>query len=90
MPIALVLVGDLFPFPQRGRALGWLFGGMAGGIAVGSTAGALAEPTIGWPGLFLAVAAGGARQVLDDDGVAVGEQGQQRLPQRPGWRSGVA
>lgn len=42
VPIALALIGDLFPFQQRGRALGWLFGGMAGGIAVGSTAGALA------------------------------------------------
>jgi predicted MFS family arabinose efflux permease len=59
VPIALALIGDVFPFARRGRALGWLFGGMAGGIAVGSTAGALAEPYIGWPGLFLTVAAGG-------------------------------
>lgn len=44
VPIALALVGHLVPFAQRGRALGWLFGGMAGGIAVGSSAGALAEP----------------------------------------------
>ncbi len=59
VPIALALVGDLFPFAQRGRALGWLFGGMAGGIAVGAAGGALAEPVIGWRGLFLAAAAGG-------------------------------
>jgi predicted MFS family arabinose efflux permease len=59
VPIALALVGDLVPFAQRGRALGWLFGGMAGGIAVGSSAGALAEPAIGWQGLFLAAAAAG-------------------------------
>lgn len=53
VPISLVLIGDVFPFAERGRALGWLFGGMAGGIAVGSTAGALAEPVLGWTGLFL-------------------------------------
>jgi len=34
VPIALVLIGDLFPYQRRGHALGWLFGGMAGGIAV--------------------------------------------------------
>ncbi len=32
---------------------------MAGGMAVGSTAGALLEPSIGWRGLFAAVAVGG-------------------------------
>ena len=32
---------------------------MAGGIAVGAAGGALAEPVIGWRGLFLAAAAGG-------------------------------
>ena len=58
VPISLVLIGDVFPFGQRGRALGWLFGGMAGGIAVGSTAGALAEPAIGWNGLFVAAGVG--------------------------------
>lgn len=58
VPISLALIGDVFPFGQRGRALGWLFGGMAGGIAVGSTAGALAEPLIGWKGLFVVSAAG--------------------------------
>ncbi|MEV5450341.1 MFS transporter [Streptomyces sp. NPDC052535] len=60
VPISLALIGDVFPYARRGKALGWLFGGMAGGIAVGSSAGALAEPEIGWPGLFLAVAASGA------------------------------
>jgi predicted MFS family arabinose efflux permease len=58
VPISLALIGDVYPFAQRGRALGWLFGGMAGGIAVGSTAGALAEPFIGWTGLFLVSGAG--------------------------------
>ena len=60
VPIALALIADLVAFERRGRALGWLFGAMASGIAVGSTAGALAEPVIGWPGLFLVVAALGA------------------------------
>lgn len=60
VPIGMALLGDLFPYARRGHALGWLFGAMAGGTAVGSTAGALTEPLIGWQGLFLAVAATGA------------------------------
>ena len=59
VPISLALIGDLFPYERRGRALGWLFGGMAGGIAAGAAGGALAEPLVGWPGLFLAVGAAG-------------------------------
>lgn len=51
VPISLALVGDLVPYQRRGHALGWLFGGMAGGIAVGATAEALGEPLIGWSGL---------------------------------------
>jgi predicted MFS family arabinose efflux permease len=57
VPMALVLVGDLFPYNERGRALGWLFGAMAGGMAFGSTAGAILEPFITWQGLFLGTAA---------------------------------
>jgi len=30
VPLALVLVGGLFPYEKRGRPLGWLFGAMAG------------------------------------------------------------
>lgn len=56
VPISLALVGDLFPYQRRGRALGWLFGAMAGGMAFGSSAGALLEPLVGWAGLFLGVA----------------------------------
>jgi predicted MFS family arabinose efflux permease len=59
VPASLALVGDLIPFVRRGRALGWLFGGMAGGMAIGSTAGALAEPSVGWTGLFLTAAGTG-------------------------------
>jgi predicted MFS family arabinose efflux permease len=56
VPIALALIGDRVPYAERGRALGWLFGAMAGGIAFGSSAGALLEPVVGWRGLFLGVA----------------------------------
>ncbi|MFW7340524.1 MFS transporter [Pollutimonas sp. H1-120] len=30
VPLALALIGDLFPYRERGRPLGWLFGAMAG------------------------------------------------------------
>ncbi|BBX84246.1 hypothetical protein MAUB_21190 [Mycolicibacterium aubagnense] len=53
VPISLALIGDVFPYERRGHALGWLFGAMAGGMAFGSSAGALLEPLIGWQGLFL-------------------------------------
>jgi MFS family permease len=56
VPISLTLIGDVVPFQKRGRALGWLFGAIAGGTAVGATVGALVEPAIGWQGLFLAAA----------------------------------
>jgi predicted MFS family arabinose efflux permease len=59
VPVGLALIGDLFAYSERGRAVGWLFGGMAGGMAVGSTAGALAEPSVGWRGRFAVVAVGG-------------------------------
>lgn len=57
VPLALALMGDLFPYRERGRPLGWLFGAMAGGMAVGSTAGVMLEPFISWRGLFFGVAA---------------------------------
>src|SRR3984893_6524445 len=55
-PIALALLGDLFPYPERGRPIGWMFGGMAGGMAFGSTLGAFLNPIIGWRGEFLITA----------------------------------
>lgn len=65
VPIALALIGDLFPFRERGRPLGWLFGAMAGGMAFGSTVGVVLEPFITWRGLFLGVAVlGGVILVL--------------------------
>jgi predicted MFS family arabinose efflux permease len=57
VPVALALIGDRVAYAQRGRALGWLFGAMAGGMAFGSSAGALVEPVLGWRGLFLGVSA---------------------------------
>jgi predicted MFS family arabinose efflux permease len=56
VPIALALIGDLFPYQQRGRAIGWIFGAIAGGVAFGSTLGAFMNPVIGWRMEFLALA----------------------------------
>ncbi|ODV13083.1 MAG: MFS transporter [Rubrivivax sp. SCN 70-15] len=64
VPLGLALVGRLFPYEQRGRALGWLFGAMAGGMAFGSPLGAMLVPFIGWRGLFIAVGAAGAGVLL--------------------------
>lgn len=55
VPLALALIGVLFPYEKRGRPLGWLFGAMAGGMAFGSTFGVLLEPLLSWRGLFIAV-----------------------------------
>jgi len=55
VPLALALMVDLFPYEQRGRPLGWLFGAMAGGMAFGSTFGVMLDPVIGWRGVFLCV-----------------------------------
>ncbi len=54
VPIGLTLIGDVVPFQRRGRAIGWLFGAIAGGTAAGATLGALTEPIVGW---LLAVSA---------------------------------
>uniref|UniRef100_E6QMN0 Major facilitator superfamily MFS_1 n=1 Tax=mine drainage metagenome TaxID=410659 RepID=E6QMN0_9ZZZZ len=56
VPWALALIGDLFPYEQRGRPLGWLFGAMAGGMAFGSSFGVILTPYIGWRMLFVGVA----------------------------------
>lgn len=56
VPISVTLIGDVVPFARRGRAVGWLFGSIAGGTATGAAAGALLEPLIGWRSLFLVVA----------------------------------
>jgi len=64
VPLALALIGALFPYEERGRPLGWLFGAMAGGMAFGSTFGVLLEPVIGWRGVFLAVSGFGLVALL--------------------------
>ncbi|TAN00859.1 MAG: MFS transporter [Rhodanobacteraceae bacterium] len=56
VPIGLTLIGDLVPYARRGRAVGWLFGSIAGGTATGAALGALLEPRVGWRSLFLGVA----------------------------------
>jgi predicted MFS family arabinose efflux permease len=60
VPIALALLGDFFPYEERGRAIGWMFGAIAGGMAFGSTLGALLNPIIGWRFEFLLTAGLGA------------------------------
>lgn len=60
VPLALALIGHLFPFEKRGRPLGWLFGAMAGGAAFGSTVGVILVPFVGWRALFVGVAVLGA------------------------------
>ena len=55
VPLALALMGDLFPYERRGRPLGWLFGAMAGGAAFGATVGVILEAFIGWRMLFVGV-----------------------------------
>lgn len=64
VPLALALVGRLYPYEQRGRPLGWLFGTMAGGMAFGSPLGALIVPVVGWQGLFVVVGIAGAALLL--------------------------
>ena len=59
VPLALALVGSLYPYAERGRPLGWLFSAMAGGMAFGSPLGVLMIPLVGWRGLFLVVGAAG-------------------------------
>jgi predicted MFS family arabinose efflux permease len=56
VPIALALLGDLFPYAERGRPMGWMFGALAGGMAFGSTLGAFLNPVIGWRREFLMTA----------------------------------
>jgi len=64
VPLALTLVSRLYAYEQRGRPLGWLFGAMAGGMAIGSPLGAMLVPFIGWQGLFAVVGVAGAALLL--------------------------
>src|SRR6266849_7748067 len=60
VPLALALIGALFPYQERGGPLGWLFGAMAGGMAFGSTFGVLLAPLVGWRGITRACSPGSA------------------------------
>lgn len=53
IPLTIALIGDLFPFEQRGSLLGLLFAATEGGMALGSTGGAFLEPFVGWRMLFI-------------------------------------
>jgi predicted MFS family arabinose efflux permease len=55
VPLSLALMSPLYPFEQRGRPLGWIFAAMSGGMAFGSTFGAVLEPIIGWRLTFVGV-----------------------------------
>jgi predicted MFS family arabinose efflux permease len=56
IPLTFALIGDLFPFAQRGSMLGLVFAAMEGGMAAGSAGGAILEPFLGWRSLFLGTA----------------------------------
>nr|WP_290223534.1 MFS transporter [Trichocoleus desertorum] len=56
IPLTFALIGDLFPFDQRGSKLGLVFAAMEGGMAAGSAGGAILEPFWGWRSLFLGTA----------------------------------
>ncbi len=83
VPISLTLIGDVVPFQRRGRALGWLFGSIAGGTATGASVGALLEPVLGWASLFALAGGIGALVLI----VAVGTGAFPRLarPVAPTW-----
>lgn len=56
VPLALVVVAKLFPYAERGRPLGWIFGAMAGGMALGAPLGVMLTTTIGWQGVMVLIA----------------------------------
>lgn len=56
IPLTFALIGDLFPFDQRGSKLGLVFAAMEGGMAAGSAGGAILEPFLGWRWLFIGTA----------------------------------
>ncbi|MDE2053710.1 MAG: MFS transporter [Xanthomonadaceae bacterium] len=84
VPIGLTLIGDVIPYRRRGRAVGWLFGSIAGGTAAGAAVGALLEPVLGWRGLFLVVAGLCATVVAGAIGTAAFPRGT-RPDAAPPW-----
>jgi predicted MFS family arabinose efflux permease len=63
-PTTIGWIGDNFPYEKRGHALGIFFGCMAGGMAFGSSAGALLTAQLGWQMMFWAVAVIGVGVLL--------------------------
>lgn len=63
-PTTISWISDRFPYTERGYALGIFFGCMAGGMALGSSTGALLAGIIGWQMLFGVVAFSGAAVLL--------------------------
>lgn len=55
-PVGLALIATMFPYEERGRPVGWIFGAIAGGMAVGATFGPWLETIAGWRGIFIVVA----------------------------------
>lgn len=55
VPLALVTVAKLYPYEERGRPLGWIFGAMAGGMAIGAPLGAIISPVVGWQGVMVLI-----------------------------------
>jgi len=58
-PTTIGWIGDRFPYEKRGHALGIFFGCMAGGMAFGSSAGALMTAQLGWQMMFWVVSSVG-------------------------------
>jgi MFS family permease len=57
IPISLAWIGQTYSYQERGRPLGFIFGAIAGGGALGASAGVFLESFIGWKMLFLGVGA---------------------------------
>ena len=57
MPVSLAYVADVYPYRQRGRAIGTVFAGLALGQALGFSLGPVLEPWVGWRAIFGALAA---------------------------------
>uniref|UniRef100_A0ACD5GTL8 MFS transporter n=1 Tax=Desertifilum tharense IPPAS B-1220 TaxID=1781255 RepID=A0ACD5GTL8_9CYAN len=56
IPLTFALIGDLFPFRERGKLLGFVFACMEGEWYFGSAGGALLEPFVRWQSLFIGTA----------------------------------
>lgn len=60
IPLTFALIGDMFPYNQRGAKLGLVFAAMEGGMAAGSAGGAILEPFVSWQVLFIGTATAAA------------------------------